>query len=707
MKRIRGVHSLALGCAVAIAASHARSETLPFVAEINGVKHEVFVNEDSGRYTISAKDAVRFGARENLTADIELENVSVNIGELILRADLPMSALSKQQVSSHGRDRGELLDQRLGGWLNYTLDARHTRLGTSHSLLTDLNVSLPFGGVLRSLQINGCGNSCSTRLMTNYQLDMPERLLSLSLGDAYSSSYALAGGQKFLGVQLRKNYALNPDYVYWPTLTLSGTARAPSVYEIFENNRRIGGGEVKRGDFEIENYSSFIGESGQVKLVVRDAQGNEQVIVRDLFTAPGSLKEGEISYALDAGVVYKSANSIGDTPYGSGSIRYGFKSFTLEAGADFLGDNQSFLGGIIIPTAYGSFNYRQILGEQEGKDISIGRAGWEKRFDFSQDDGVRLYLSGEHGSRQNLQIGVSYWSNNWSVFGSSIQHEGEGSWLHTAGLSWFLRDISLGASISQSDKTGMVVGLNLSLPIGSSATAHAAFDRDRQGIGAYGASNDWFWSAQVARGEMGWEAVGSLRRDFGPVLGDAYVDHHSGSTAYRGRVLGSIVGTDEGIALARPVTSGVLMVDTGIDAVPVRAGGRTHQANIGSKTVVTNLPSYFPSVVRPDFDLLEGGYTATTDQRIIRIPQGMSEVSFDVRKPGFFVDVQHHGKPVERGVQIQADGEDVIITSSGAYIQPSANKTSVVIKVGDCQVSVPVPDQPLSRIQVEVCHVNE
>ncbi len=698
------IKHLALACASAFGFSHGAAHALPsmpFMAEINGVRAEVFVHEDSGRYSISASDAARFGARPNVSGVVVLENVSANTNELTLLADLPMSALPTGHVSRAGRERGEMLVQRMGGWLNYTVDTRRTDLGESSSLLTDLNVSMPFGGVLRSLQINGDGTSGTQRLMTNYQLDAPDRMLSLVVGDAYSSSYALAGGQKFLGVQVRKNYALNPDYIYWPTLNLSGTARAFSVYEIFENNRRVGGGDLGRGDFVIEDYSSFVGESGQVKLILRDAQGNEQVIARDLFTAPGSLREGELSYALDAGVAYRDSGQLGSGAYGAGSVRYGFDAFTAEAGGDILDEGRSAFAGIILPTSMGSFNYRHIQGDQDGVATAIDRAGWEKRFVLTETGEARLYVSGEQGSRDSIQIGAAYWSSDWSVFGSSMRFDDTS--LYTVGGSWFQRDFSMSASISQSSETGMVVGLNVSVPLGGHATAHAVLGRDRQGVGAYGATDAWRWSAQVANGEQGEEAVGSLRRDFGPVMGEVYVDHHYGSTAYRSRVLGSVVATPEGVALARPVTSGVLMVDTGIEDVPVRAGGRTHESAIGSKTVVTNLPPYFSSLVRPDFEQLDGGYTATTDQRVVRIPQGVSEVAFDVRKPGFFADLLHRGQPIERGVRVQADGEDVIVASSGAYIQPRAHQSRVLIEVGECQVAVQVPEKPLSQVQVEVC----
>ena len=137
----------------------------------------------------------------------------------------------------------------------------------------------------------------------------------------------------------------------------------------------------------------------------------------------------------------------------------------------------------------------------------------------------------------------------------------------------------------------------------------------------------------------------------------------------------------------------------------MRASGRTHRAYIGSTTVVPTLPAYASTLVQPDYDALPGGYTADVDRQAVRIPQGVSRLAFDVRAPGFFAQIFHRGTAVERGVTVRADGQPVVVTSTGAYIQPRAGQSSIQLEVGGCSKAVPVPKKALTKIEVEVCEV--
>ena len=675
-------------------------QSWPFVVDINGRKAEIFVTQAGDQYSISAEDAKRFGGRSDLSGTVLLENVQANQFDLTLTADLPVSALDPSRITNSSRENSTLLAQHDGwaGWLNYTVDGRYSeRTGTTYSLLTDVNISAPFGGVLRSYHIVGDGSVESRRLMTSYTLDMPESMTTLTLGDAYSSSYALASGTRFAGVQLRRNYALNPDYVYFPTIDLAGSASAPSVYEIYEGNRRVSGGSLERGEFSLEDYSAFLGQSGQIRLIVRDAQGNEQVITRDLFTAPTALKPGEFAYALDTGLAYRTDNALGDL-YGSGALRYGLSRFTAEGGIDLLEGDSSAFAGLVLPAPFGNLSYRHTRGED---DRTIDRVSWEKRFAFDARRDLRFYASAEFGDLETAQIGAAYSTGKWSTFATALR-AGADDWNYSGGASLSLDRFSVSGTLSHSGDTGLVAGLQLSVPLGRSTLQASASD-DRYGLGLHGSGDEWAYSGNVYNTHNETEASGSVRKDFSRARGEVYADYRRGQTAYRGRALGSIVATGDGVTLARPVTSGVLLVDTGIEGVPVRASGRTHRAHIDSQTVITNLPTYASTLIQPDYDALPGGYTADVDRQSVRIPQGVSQVAFDVRAPGFFAQILHYGTPVERGVEVRADGEPVVISSAGAYIQPRAGRETVTIAVGGCEKAVPVPEKALVKVEVEVC----
>ena len=687
------------------------SAAWPYVVTIGGRKAEAFVTRRGSQYILTADDARRFGARPDLSGEVALENVRDDPFSLTLTADLPLDALAPTRIGrAGGTGDSDILPQRLGGWLNYTADGRHTDAGTSYSVLADLNLSLP-RGIVRHQQILGSGAVESRRLMTAYQLDLPERRLSLIVGDAYSASYAHGAGARFAGLQIRRNYALDPNYIYWPSLDLTGTARAPSTYEIFEGNRRVSGGTLERGEFAIEDYTSFVGESGQVKMIVRDAQGNEQVIAQDLYTAPNALKPGEFAYGLDLGIAYELDDRLSDDLYASAALRYGLSRLTLEGGADVLGDDVSGFAGVIWPSRWGAWSYRRIQGDRDGASRTIDRGSWEKTVSFAAEREWRLYATAERVdgreaerdiSDLNLQAGISYTHGDWSLFATTMRYADTST--HAIGGNWTLRTVSIGGSLAYSDDTGMIAGIQVSIPFGNLNVRASASD-DRSGFGVNGAARDWAWSASIADAQGDTEAYGSLRRDFARARGEVYIDHRRGTTGYRGRALGSIVFAPEGIAFARPVvSSSVVLVETGLPGgVPIRVGGRTHTAAIGGKTVVTNAIGYGPTTIQPDFDRLDGGYTADIDRRQVRAPHGLSEIAFQVRAPGFFARLTHRGQPIERGIQVQADGQPVLVTSAGAYIQPPAGATVTEIAVGECRTTIQVPKTALASIEIEVC----
>lgn len=692
---MKKLNKISFATALLIAGAAAQAGTaMPLAASINGKRAEVWATEIApGQWQIAAADVTRFGGTKTDRA-VMLENVAVDLNAMTIAAELP-AALMPEQTLSGGRRVGDLLKPEWGGWANYTLDAKKSGTGA----IVDANLSTPYGQ-LRSIHTAG-GEAGSGRLMTSWTKDDPERMTSLTLGDAYSSSYGGLSGFRFAGIQYRSgNYSLNPAYVYWPTASFGGTAKAASTYQLFEGNRLVGQGSVGKGDFSLQDYSSFLGASGTVKLIVRDALGNEQVVEKALYTMSGALKAGETQSAFDVGRIYQDdGTGLRGGVYASGSIRHGFKAVTLEAGFDRRAKDHSWTLGGVMPTDFGDFELRHSSGKLDGQDLKKSSVGWAKNLWQLGGGDTRVWANSESGRSTNRTAGASWWSGDLSAMVATGRADDQSTASVAVSKSW--GSFSGSAFATKTGKTGTVIGLSVSMALGPNTQGWVSVSKDSSLVGGYGVlGDDYRWSAAAGSKDQ----TASMRKEFDRADAELYVQaRKGGSSEARARVLGSVVFAGGGVALARPVSSGLLLVDTAVDGIPVRSSGRANAVAIGSKTVVTGLGAWSNGSIQPDFDALPGGYTASTDSIQLRIPRGVSSISLEVRQPGFFLSASHKGKPVERGVELTADGEPVVVSSAGAYIQPKAGQTTVRIAGGGCSAEVPVPAEALVRIEVDLC----
>jgi len=660
-------------------------------ALINNREAVVPVHVDGRRFYIEARDALIFGALEP-TGRVYLEDVEVDSGELTLKASLPAALLPLQRVGR--RDPLPLAEPVAGaGWLNYRAVVQRSASGTqTNSLLLDATASLPLGWLFRHTHIAGDG--AASRLFTAVEKDFHEKMLSVSLGDAYSSSSGLAGGVKFAGVQLRKNYALDPYYIYAPTLSLAGEARARSVYEVWHENQKLQSGTLERGEFSFENFRG-IDESGNVRVIVRDAQGGEQVITADLFSAPGALRDGELSYAVDAGLAY--AGNDPKEKYAAAGLRYGWRGVTLEAGADYMSGASGTLG-LIVPSRIGSFYARTTRGKHGLDDEHITRFGFNRRLAVRDDAELRFAIDSQRGTDvRHDTASVSYsQSNGLSAYATfsragrdNVFTTGFSKLVHAAGVN-----MNVGVQLSRAgdENRGAVF---VSLPLGRSHSAYVrASNADDSSAHVFGSLRDFRYSARADEGRRY-----SAQASYSGSLADARVsvNNSRAGTGYRGEVAGALVFAGTDVALAPPVRGTLLLVEDAAGAA-VMASGRQQRIALGDRQAVVGLPAHYETEVRPALDQLPAGWTAESDRERLRLPRGASQIAMRMRPPGFFAQIAVDGKPLERGTRISANEDQVVIGSAGAYIQPQAGQQQIKIKIGLCAQQIEIPKTEFSSV---------
>lgn len=188
-----------------------------------------------------------------------------------------------------------------------------------------------------------------TRLESNYRLDNPEDITTLSLGDAILDGGMTGPSVRFGGIQLATNFSTRPNLVTFPLPGVSGEARLPTAVDLFVNGGQVYSGQVGPGSFEFDNVPAVTG-TGEIQMVTVDALGREQVVTTDFYATQRLLDAGLSEYSVNAGVLREDfgieSNEYGDA-FAAGLYRRGLtKELTAEGHAEASDDVQAIGGGV-------------------------------------------------------------------------------------------------------------------------------------------------------------------------------------------------------------------------------------------------------------------------------------------------------------------------------------------------------------------------
>ncbi len=239
-----------------------------------------------------------------------------------------------------------------GGFLNYTVYGQSTSgqnfgTGLSNSIAGAFEAVAfgPAGTFGASFLANSAaavdGGAQSVVLLdAGWRWDDPATLRTLRVGDAITAPGWWGRAVRFGGVQYSSNYALQPGYVTYPLLSVSGISSIPTAAEIYSNNMRMGTQNVPAGPFAITNVPALNG-AGELQVVITNALGQQQVITQPFYVTSQLLKPGLSEFSLSAGSErfdYGLKNADYQGFIGSAYYRYGLTDvLTVQARAE--GDN--------------------------------------------------------------------------------------------------------------------------------------------------------------------------------------------------------------------------------------------------------------------------------------------------------------------------------------------------------------------------------
>jgi len=188
-------------------------------------------------------------------------------------------------------------------FLNYGVDYLTGSSSSSSLSLTD-QFGARRGNLLflsDSVFSRDAGQERFTRLQTSFTYDDRTELRRYLAGDFFASSGDLGSTLNMGGLSFAKVYSIDPYFINYPTLGISGQVATPSEAKIYLNGMLIKTQTLSPGEFQLKNLTPY-GAAGAVEVVLKDAFGREQRLNYPFYSSGASLlKKGLQEYSYNLG----------------------------------------------------------------------------------------------------------------------------------------------------------------------------------------------------------------------------------------------------------------------------------------------------------------------------------------------------------------------------------------------------------------------
>ncbi|TDK26080.1 fimbrial biogenesis outer membrane usher protein [Luteimonas aestuarii] len=634
--------------------------------------------------------------------------------------DAPLSqlALGTTALGTHGGHAPVAAQSAPGVLLNYDLYASDTGTASSLTAASELRVFGLGHGVLSNTAVargirgdrDGDGRGWrgdSVRLDTRWDLSFPGPAVTLTVGDAFTGFLDWTRPVRIGGIQLGRNYALQPYRVTAPLPGFLGEASVPSDIELYIDGIRQYSGSAPAGPFQVNAVPGITG-AGLARVVVTDAYGRVRTLEFPFYSTQRLLARGLSDWSVSLGAVredygIRSFSYAGD-PVASGSFRYGASDhFTLEthaetsAGLVHAGVGGAWLLG--MAGVLGASHARSAHDGARGSQSALGY-GWNNhRYNLSLDSrrtrGDYRDIASLHGPRpptrnERVVAGITTGAaGNVSLSYLRLDHaDPDIDRARYAGLSWsrsfagrWSAHFTYNRNLDDADDRSLHLGVLV--PLGDTRQLGASWQRDRDRDTAM---------LDLARpipgdGGFGWRVQGRAGdRDDGGLVEAGWLGDHArvGAGVMRfgdsrhtyAQASGSLVRMGGHTFAARNVHDAFAVVSTdGHAGVPVKLENRVvGHTDARGMLLVTPLNAWQRNKLSIDpMDLPADVRVAEVDQLATPRDRAGARVRFQVTPVRAAVLVLHdeHGQPLPVGSRVRtADGREAVVGYEGeAYLE--------------------------------------
>lgn len=327
---------------------------VPVAIRINGVGQAdtVVLRSDTGDWCFTAADLSAWtlrvldsgirshqGQSYHCLSALTGSSARLELATLTLHLTLPASAFEGSAIQLYREPSARrAASASVGAFINYDLLANRIDSGGGSapwflSGFAEWVGYTPYGSLESSFLGRNLGDVASAqsqqgrrlaRLETFWRQDFPDRLATLTVGDALGASGYWGRPTRFAGLRYASNFETRPGFVTTPQLNFSGEAALPSVVDVFINESRVQSLNVPSGPFELSNLPSF-GNVGEARVVVTDVLGRQSLISLPFLTSPRQLRAGLASFSWEAGVARKTFGRAHDDYGGAQAVgQYGY-----------------------------------------------------------------------------------------------------------------------------------------------------------------------------------------------------------------------------------------------------------------------------------------------------------------------------------------------------------------------------------------------
>jgi outer membrane usher protein len=564
----------------------------------------------------------------------------------------------------------------------------------------------------------------STRLDTTWTRSFVDSTSVLRIGDSITGSLPWSRATRFGGIQLQRDFALQPDLVTFPIPQFLGQAAVPSTVELYVNGLRRFSGETPAGPFQLGTVP-IVNGAGDAEVVVTDALGRQTTYDFPFYTTSQLLKPGLDDYSLELGFARRqygvASFDYASDPAASAVYRRGMTDWlTLETHGEAIeGLVNGGAGGVARIGEGGVLTGSYAHSSWHGRDGSQAGLGYSWRntwFNFALDsqrsfgdyrDVASLYGLPPARRTDRALVGVtcapvgsfganyvelSYPDQQRSRFASAFYFRSFGS--------RFSLSLSVNQNLDDSADRSAFLGVSMSFGDGASASLSAQHD----GRGTYGAldvsrpispDGGYGWHARVQEGSGldGGEADFGHRGDHGETV--VGVQTLNGQTLGYGELSGALVFMDSRLFAARRIDDAFAVVATGAPDVPVMLENRV-VGTTGSDgdLLVTPLNAYQKNRVAIDpMRLPADTRIERVDDEVVPSDRAGVLVNFRVApvQAATIVLRDPDGEPVALGSAVELNGD----ASAGAlvgydgevYLEGVAPRNALIVHRpdGDCR----------------------
>ena len=357
-----------------------------------------------------AEDIRTIGNREFVSASsLKANRVEFDPELETLLIDCSADCFNRTLVSARPQTSLDLSPVTPGAFFNYDLFAQSGDLEDRAGALVEVGFFTGSGtGVTNAACSGGDIEGECIRLDTTWTVDTPSSALRLNIGDSITRAASWGAPARFGGIRFGTDFSLTPDYITFPTPSLSGDAALPGSVDLIVNDAERFSSEIPAGPFTLTDVPVVTG-AGSAQLVVTDVLGRESVVTTDYYVAPQLLRPGLKEWSVEAGFLredYGLRSNRYDQGFVAGGLAQGITDeLTLAARSELTVDQQSAgVSGAFLNPKAGIFQVAAAMSRDS-------------------DDMGGLFDLGHEWRSKSFSLGssLSYTTEHYRQFGRSFE----------------------------------------------------------------------------------------------------------------------------------------------------------------------------------------------------------------------------------------------------------------------------------------------